>query len=90
MADNFDLSKVPQATLDGPATWSQIRALSFRLCGSKGGKPNFRFAKQIQGVLYHDAKEGSFTFKQANVMFKNKRLPTKYRNAIQAYTKDQE
>ena len=89
MAENFEFKNVPQATLDGPATWGQIRALSYRLCGSQGGKPNFRFAKQIQGVLYNHAKNGSFSFKQANVMFKNKKLPTKYRNAIKAYTKDQ-
>jgi hypothetical protein len=89
MTEKFDISKVPQATLDGPATWPQIEGLSYRLCGTKGGKPNFRFAKQIQGVLYNHAKNGNFSFKQANVMFKNKKLPTKYRNAITAYTKDQ-
>jgi hypothetical protein len=89
MTEKFDISKVPAGTLAGPATWSQINALSYRLCGTKGGKPNFRFAKQIQGVLYNHAKNGSFSFKQANVMFKNKKLPAKYRNAITAYTKDQ-
>ena len=89
MTEKFDISKVPSATLGGPATWSQINALSYRLCGTKGGKPNFRFAKQIQGVLYNHAKNGTFSFKQANVMFKNKKLPAKYRNAINAYTKDQ-
>ena len=89
MTEKFDISNVPQGTLAGPATWGQIRALSYRLCGTKGGKPDFRFAKQIQGVLYNHAKNGTFSFKQANVMFKNKKLPAKYRNAINAYTKDQ-
>ena len=43
MTEKFDISKVPAGTLAGPATWSQINALSYRLCGTKGGKPNFRF-----------------------------------------------
>lgn len=86
MATNFDISKVPADTLKGPATWSQIRALSYRLMGTKEGKPNYEFAKQIQGCLYHLSKNDKFSFKQANKMFNNKKLPVVYRNAIRDYS----
>lgn len=85
MTETFDINQVPAATRKGPATWGQIRALSFRLCGSIGGKPNYRVSKQIQGCLWNETKEGRFTFDQASKLFDKKSLPAKYRNKIQDY-----
>jgi len=85
MDKTFDISQVPAETRKGTATWGQIRALGYRLAGSKGGKPNYRFAKQIQGCLYNEAKEGRLTFDQASKLFDKKTLPVKYRNMIQDY-----
>jgi len=85
MNKTFDISQVPAETRKGPATWGQIRALGFRLAGSKGGKPNYKVAKQIQGCLYNEAKEGRFSFDQASKLFDKKTLPVKYRNMIRDY-----
>jgi len=85
MTETFDINKVPAETRKGPATWQQIRGLGFRLSGSTGGKPNYKFAKQIQGCLYNEAKEGRLSFDQASKLFDKKTLPAKYRTKIQDY-----
>jgi len=50
MTETFDINQVPAATRKGPATWGQIRALSFRLCGSIGGKPNTEYLSKSKAV----------------------------------------
>ena len=85
MKNTFDISKFSAEDLKRPATYGQITALSYRLCGSKGGKLNYQFATQIRGCLYNNSKAGKFTFGDANKLFDKKKLPVKFQREIRAY-----
>tara|TARA_R100000951_G_scaffold107120_1_gene102205 strand:+ start:1130 stop:1525 length:396 start_codon:yes stop_codon:yes gene_type:complete len=90
MATTFDIKKVPEATRKGPATWNQIRGLSFKFASKTNGNTNYREAKQIQGCLYNEKKEGRLTYSQAHTLFSKKTLPAKYRTSIQDYVAQQD
>ena len=42
-------------------------------------------ASRVTACLYSAAKEGNFSFKQADALFKKKTLPKKYVDSIAAY-----
>ena len=86
MNTTFDISKIDTERQGAPASYGQIKAISYKFSKLKSGKSNYRLQKQIQGCLYGFAKEGKFSFKEAHTMLSEKKsLPKKYSDAIALY-----
>ena len=84
----FDISKVSQEVLEGPATWNQIKGISYHF-GKTGfslkGKLDRAKQAQIRGCLYSLQKQGNFTFQQAHKVRNAKTFPKTYKDMITTY-----
>ncbi len=72
-----------------PATWNQVRGLSFKFAKTAKGIDN-RLASQVRGCLWSQVKSGKLSFKQAHDLFQKKSLPKLYKEMIDAYLAEQE
>ena len=66
MDTTFDINQVDKERLAEPASYGQIRAISYKFSKSKAGKINFRLQKQIQGCLYGFSKRNELSFQEAH------------------------
>ena len=83
MDTTFDINQVDKERLAEPASYGQIRAISYKFSKSKAGKINFRLQKQIQGCLYGFSKRNELSFQEAHKLISTtKTLPKKYTDAI--------
>ena len=89
MDTTFDINQVDKERLAEPASYGQIRAISYKFSKSKAGKINFRLQKQIQGCLYGFSKRNELSFQEAHKLISTtKTLPKKYKDAITQYLDD--
>ena len=89
MDTTFDINQVDKERLAEPASYGQIRAISYKFSKSKAGKINFRLQKQIQGCLYGFSKRNDLSFQEAHKLISTtKTLPKKYKDAITQYLDD--
>ena len=85
MDTTFDINKVREETLQGPATWGQCNKLG-RIWSENNGKKNYRLQSQITATLYDEAKNGKLKFIQAHALIeKKKTCPKKYKDKINAF-----
>ena len=68
-----------------PATYNQCKGLGWKFGLKPNGKLDNIIASRVRACLYGAAKEGNFSFKQADALFKKKTLPKKYVDSIAAY-----
>ena len=84
----FDISKVSAEVLEGPATWNQIKGISYHF-GKTGfslnGKLDRAKQAQIRGCLYSLVKQGKFTFQQAHKLRNSKTFSKTYKDMITTY-----
>ena len=84
----FDISKVSAEVLEGPATWNQIKGISYHF-GKTGfslnGKLDRAKLAQIRGCLYSLVKQGKFTFQQAHKLRNSKTFSKTYKDMITTY-----
>ena len=85
----FDITKVKQSTLEGPATWGQCERL-----GKMFSPDDYGRRQQIAGYLYHRGRGTTkyglesrpFTFKMADHAINNrKRFPKKWAAEMDAF-----
>tara|TARA_R100001244_G_scaffold31989_1_gene30464 strand:+ start:69 stop:353 length:285 start_codon:yes stop_codon:yes gene_type:complete len=89
MDTTFDINKVDDERLNEPASYGQIRAISFKFSKNKPAKDKWAYQKQIVGCLYGFAKNGKLTFQEAHKLISTtKTLPKKYTDAIEQYLAD--
>jgi|TARA_R110000751_G_scaffold64360_1_gene132256 hypothetical protein len=68
-----------------PASYPQCKGLGWKFGKKPDGKMDNAIASRVTACLYSAAKEGDFSFKQADALFKKKSLPKKYVDSIAAY-----
>lgn len=89
MESTFDINAFSVERHKSPASYNQCKALSYKFAkDKKTEKIDWRFQKQILGCLFGLASENKLDFKKANELFKSKTLPTKYKNQIALYLKE--
>jgi len=88
LSQTFDISKVSPEVLEGPATWNQIKGISYHF-GKTGfslkGKVDRAKQAQIRGCLYSLVKQGKFTFQQAHKIRNAQTFSKTYRAMIDTY-----
>ena len=86
MDTTFDINNIDEERQGQPASYKQVRAISFKFSKLKAGKMNWQRQKRISGCLYSLVKENKLSFKQAHTMLSTtKKLPQKYETLISAY-----
>tara|TARA_R110002051_G_scaffold84560_2_gene149869 strand:- start:2152 stop:2433 length:282 start_codon:yes stop_codon:yes gene_type:complete len=86
MDTTFDITKIDEERLSQPASWKQVKAISFKFAKLQSGKINWQKQKRIYGCMYNLLKEGKLSFKEAHVLLSTtKTLPKKYEALINVY-----
>lgn len=86
MDTTFDITKIDEERLSQPATYNQVRAISFKFTKLKNGKINWQKQKRIYGCMYNLLKEGKLSFNEAHVLLSTSQtFPKKYEALINVY-----
>lgn len=85
MDTTFDITKIDEERLSQPATYNQVRALSFKFAKRKNGTMDWSLQKQLLGCLYGLIKANKLSFSQANTLFSKQTLPKVFKDMIAAY-----
>jgi|TARA_R100000455_G_C6130212_1_gene27769 hypothetical protein len=85
MAYNPD--KVSPATLAGPATRGQCKALGFHFAKKADGKIDWTKRSRVSACLWSQSEAGKLSYADASDLFGKKRLPQKFSKLITEYLK---
>ena len=86
MDTTFDINNIDEERQGQPASYDQVKAISFKFSKLKSGKLNWQQQKRIAGCLWSLVKQNKLTFLQAHIMLsKTKKLPEKYETLITSY-----
>jgi hypothetical protein len=87
MDTTFDINKIDDDRLSQPATFNQVKALSYKFAKKDNGTMDWRLQKQLLGCLYGLIKDNKLSFNQAHGLFQKKTLPKVFKDMISAYIK---
>ena len=86
MDTTFDINSIDEERQGQPASYKQVRAISFKFSKLNSGKINWQRQKRIAGCLYSLVKQNKLTFMQGHTLLsKTKKLPEKYETLITSY-----